>query len=81
MIGITGMGPVMDMMVMQSSADADRVIELFESAIMQGYHPNDIEQEVYRQAGVNPADFMQYDKEKIQRKVEAAYEAHFNQWG
>lgn len=61
--------------IMQSAEDADKVIALFESAIMQGYHPNDVEQEVYRQANVNPSDFTWYDKQKIQRKVEEIYKS------
>lgn len=71
--GITGFGQPIDYMVMQSSEDADKVIECFESAIMQGYHPNEVEQEVYRQAGVDPNTFMWYDKERIQRRVEEIY--------
>lgn len=63
----------MNAMVMQSASDVDKVIALFENAIEQGYYPNDVEQEVYRQANVNPSDFTWYDKQKIQRKVEEIY--------
>ena len=73
MNGITGLGPGIDCMVMQSSYDADRIIQLFNSAIEQGYHPNDVEQEVYRQAGVNPNTLTWYDKQHIQNKVEEIY--------
>lgn len=76
MIGITGLGSGIDYMAMQSSYDADKVIALFESAINQGYHPNEVEQEVYRQAGVNPSDFTWYDKDRIQRRVEEIYKAN-----
>lgn len=65
----------MDAMVMQSASDADKVIALFKNAIEQGCHPNDVEQEVYRQANVNPSDFTWYDKRKIQKKVEEIYKS------
>lgn len=70
----------MDAMVMQSASDVDKVIALFENAIEQSYHPNEVEQEVYRQANVNPSDFTWYDKQKIQRKVEEIYKSKGNRY-
>ena len=66
----------MDAMVMQSDQDADRVIAAFEVAIGNGFHPEEVEQDIYQQLGVNPADFTRYDKEKISRKVNEIWEAH-----
>lgn len=56
--------------IMQTDEDVDRVIALFASAAAQGYEsPVDIESEVYRQAGVNPENFNDVDKERIQSAV------------
>lgn len=74
---ITGYQPL-DFQIMNSDYNARRVIELFEDAISKGYHPNEIEQDIYLQAGVNPSEFTWYDKEMIQRRVEAVYEASRN---
>lgn len=75
MRGITGCGAGIDYMVMQSSYDTDKIIAMFESAIRQGYHPVEVEQEIYRQAKVNPANLTSYDRQKIQRKVEEIYKS------
>ena len=80
-ISISGLGPGIDYMIMQSDSDADKVIKIFEDAISKGYHPVEIEQEVYRQAHVDPSNFTWYDKERIQRKVSEAYAAHYNERG
>lgn len=76
--GITGLGPAADFYMMNSSQDADKVIALFESAIAQGYHPEAVEQEVYDQAGVDPADLTDFDKRRILLKVNEAYESMMN---
>lgn len=80
MMNITGYRPL-DFQIMNSDQNAEKVIALFEDAISKGYHPNDVEQEVYAQAGVDPSEFTWYDKERIQRRVEAAYESHFDERG
>lgn len=59
----------LEYMIMQSDSDADRVIALFASAINQGYNPIEAEDEVYRQAKVDPADFNYLDREHIQKSV------------
>lgn len=59
----------LECMIMQSDSDADRVIALFASAIAQGFNPTVVENEVYRQAGIDPADFNYLDREKIQNAV------------
>lgn len=73
-MNITGYQPL-DFQIMNSDQSATKVIEMFEDAISKGYHPNDVEQEIYARAGVNPSDFTWYDKERIQRRVEEVYAA------
>lgn len=78
--GISGIGSPyyngLDNMIKQSDENVDRVLALFESAIMQGYNPEAVEAEVYRQAGVDPADFTFYDKQRISKKVNEIWESN-----
>lgn len=78
MINISGLGPAMDCYIMNSDLAADKVISLFEDAIRKGYHPEEVEQEIYRQANVNPADFTEFDKQKITRRVSEIYQSKEN---
>ena len=73
--GITGLGYGFDNYMMNSNQDADAVINTFREFIKQGYHPEEIEQEVYRRTGVNPMNLTSWDKQRIQRKVEEIYQA------
>lgn len=73
--GITGLGNGIDYYAMNSAESADKVIKAFEVAIENGYDPVEIEQEIYHQTNVNPADFTWYDKQRIQRKVEEMCES------
>ena len=75
MYGITGLGSAADYYVMDSSQKADKVIQAFEAAIMAGYHPNDVEQKIYAETGVDPSDFTMTDKRRIQRTVEEIYKS------
>lgn len=75
MIGITGLGPAADYYVMDKSQKVDEVIAEFERLIMLGYHPNDVEQRVYRKVGVDPATFTSSDKSYIVQRIEQAYKA------
>lgn len=59
----------MDAMIMQSSEDADKVIAMFDSAIQQGFHPEAVEQDIYEQLNINPADLTDYDKVRISHAV------------
>ena len=72
-MSITGI-PGMDYYIMNSDYSADRVIALFESAAAQGYPPNAVEDEVFEQAGVNPADLTSFDRQRIQIKVNEIWE-------
>ena len=75
MYGITGLGQGFDNYIMNSDTNADIVIAAFEEFIKQGYHPNEVEQEVYRQTGVDPRDLSSWDRQRIQRRVEEIYHA------
>lgn len=77
-LDITGLGSAADFYVMNSSADADKVIALFESAIAQGYHPAAVETEIYKQAEVNPTNFTEFDKQRILLKVNEIWESMMN---
>ena len=74
MWGITGLGPAFDYYVMNSDEATDKVIETFAEYIACGYHPNDVEQRVYRDLGINPQDFTDYDKRRIQTRVSEIWE-------
>lgn len=67
-----------DTMIMQSDEAANKVIAAFEDAISKGFHPEIVEQDIYRQTGVDPADFTEYDKEKILKRVNEIWESHNN---
>jgi len=73
--GITGIESI-DYRIMNSDAAVDTVIALFESAAKQGYTPGEVEDEVYRQAGVDPADFTSYDRSRIQASVNDIFETY-----
>ena len=76
MIGITGLGSAADYYVMNSSQNADTIIRAFEAAIRAGYHPNEVEQRIYAETGINPADLTPSDKNRIQRRVEEVYRSY-----
>jgi hypothetical protein len=60
----------LECMIMQNNADADDVISLFASAAAQGYDdPTEIEDEVFRQAGVDPSNLTYFEKQRIQEAV------------
>ena len=73
MIGITGFGPPMDYYIMNSYQTADAIIYAFEAAIRAGYHPNEVEQQIYADLGIDPKDLTASDKNRIQRRVEEIY--------
>lgn len=62
--------------IMQSDEDADKIIAAFEEAIRLGYHPETVEQDIYQQLNINPADLTWYDKNKISRKVNEIWASH-----
>ena len=79
MYPITGIDYIpegLDYQIAESSYATDKVIALFEDAIRKGYHPEEVEQDIYRQARVNPADFTEFDKKRISLKVNEIYEMY-----
>ena len=58
----------LESMVMTSDEAADKMIDLFTSAIEKGYHPEEVELEIYRQ--VDPSLLLPNDKERVQRKIQ-----------
>ncbi len=74
MFNITGLGPAFDYYVMNSDEAADKIIKTFADYIACGYHPNDIEQTVYLETGINPGDLTDYDKRRIQTRVSEIWE-------
>ena len=75
-IGITGCDGF-DCYIMNSDQMADIVISLFESAAEQGYAPADVEDDVFYQAGVDPADLTTTDKIRIQKAINQIYNNYF----
>lgn len=78
MYGITGLGNAFDCYVMNSAQKTDEIVAEFEKAIYAGLHPNDVEQDIYLRTGTNPADLTNSDKNYIQNKVSAIYQAYMN---
>lgn len=76
MYGITGINSI-DYRIMNSDAAVSTVVALFESAAEQGYSPKDVEDEVFRQAGVDPDDLTLADKERIQVSVNEIWRTFF----
>jgi len=75
---ITGMGPAYDAYMVHNYNNVEKVIKAFEVAIENGYHPNDVEQQIYRETGVNPNNLTFYDKQQIQHRVEEIYKSKNN---
>jgi hypothetical protein len=77
MIGITGLGQGIDNYVMNSHSNVEKIVQAFEVAIEEGYHPNDVEGEIYRQVNVDPSTLTSYEKQQIQNKVSKIYQSKF----
>lgn len=74
-MSITGISGL-DMYIMHSSYQSDKVIDAFREAIENGHHPNDIESQVWKSTGVDPTQLPMWEKQKIQRKVEEIYQTY-----
>ena len=59
--------------IMQSQQDTDMLIKDFEEAIAAGYNPNDIRDEIFAKRNVSESDLTYNDKQRLIRKVEAAW--------
>ena len=64
--------------IMQSSENADNVIESFEKAFRAGMDPNQVINQVLQQKNLNNSDFTELDIARINRKIEAIYNARNN---
>jgi len=76
MLSITGLDPAADYYIMNSSQNVDTIVYAFEAAIRAGYHPNDVEQKIYAETGIDPSDLTSSDKNQIQRRVEEIYQSY-----
>lgn len=63
----------MEVMIMQSSENADKVIADFEEAIAKGYDPNKVIDQILTNRGLKESDFTDSDIKRINRRVEAIY--------
>lgn len=61
-------------MIYQSDETANNMIAAFEAAIENGYHPLQVEQQIYQQ--FNPDDLLDSDKNRVNRKVSEIWAAH-----
>ena len=66
----------LETMIMNSSVNADRVIDAFEEAIRRGEDPEIIEGSLYRSLGIDPTEFLSYDKERINDAVNEIWERY-----
>ena len=69
MFNITG-NQAFDYYIVESDTKRQKLENLFEQAIRQGYDPNDIQDEIYRQVGFGPNELLDTDRQTLQRKVE-----------
>lgn len=67
-------------MVMQEQEDADRVIECFLQAIAAGYIPTSpiVQRAVFEKAGVDINDLDDFNKRRIEKKVNEVWESKQN---
>ena len=69
-------------MVMQEQQDADRVIECFLEAIAAGYNPTSpiVQKAVFEKAGVDINDLDDFNKRRIEKKVNEVWESKQNEF-
>lgn len=64
-----------EVMIMESNAKAENVINDFEQAIAAGMNPNLVIDKVLQNRHYSESDFTDMDIKRINRKVEAIYKA------
>lgn len=64
-----------DLAIMESQQNADRLISCFEQAIRAGYNPNDVANRIYKETGIMPEDLTAFDRKRVERKVEEVYKS------
>ena len=67
-----------DIMIMQSSANAELVIKEFEKIIEESMDPNVVIRKVLDDHNLSEADFTDNDIARINRKIEAIYKSMQN---
>ena len=73
--GYTGKFNGIDGYVMQSQESTDKLIEDFEQLIALGYNPNTVYEDVLQKNNIRESDLTDWDKARLKRTVEAAWEA------
>jgi hypothetical protein len=63
-------------MIMNSSENADRLIEAFKDVIDAGKNPEDVEAEIYAELGINPNDIIHSDRVRILDEINEYWEEH-----
>lgn len=63
-------------MIMNSSENADRLIEAFKDIIDEGKNPEDVEAEIYAELGIDPNDIIHSDRVRILDEVNEYWEEH-----
>ena len=63
-------------MIMNSSENADRLIEAFKDVIDEGKNPEDVEAEIYAELGIDPNDIIHSDRVRILDEVNEYWEEH-----
>lgn len=63
-------------MIMNSSENADRLIEAFKDVIDAGENPEFYEAEIYAKLGINPDDIIHSDRIRISEEVNQYWEEH-----
>ena len=66
----------LQVMAMQSQEYTDKLIEQFEMAIAAGYNPNMVYEDVFSKVGCSEADLTDFDKVRLQQKVESMYRSN-----
>lgn len=67
-----------EVMIMQSSQNADTVISDFEAAFRAGMDPNNVIEKIMRDRNLSNSDFTDNDIARVNRKIEAIYNAENN---
>ena len=68
----------MNLWIKQSQEYTDELIEVFESAIEQGYNPTVVYDNVFEQVGCNESDLTSVDKTRLIKKVNEMWKSKEN---
>ena len=68
----------MQTMIMQSQEYTDKLIEQFEMAIVAGYNPNIVTDDIFNKVGCSLSDLTDFDQKRLKIKVEQLYHSNKN---